>query len=86
MVSTVNDSGKPIELCLVTNLLDVPAETIAQGYRYRWTIELFFRWFKQILGMRHLISTKEKGIKMQLAVCGSDRKPLDRALDRGESQ
>jgi hypothetical protein len=66
MVSTVNDSGKPIELCLVTNLLDVPAETIAQGYRYRWTIELFFRWFKQILGMRHLISTKEKGIKMQL--------------------
>jgi IS4 transposase len=53
-------------LSLVTNLLSLPAEVIAQGYRFRWTIELFFRWYKQILGMRHLISTKENGITMQL--------------------
>ena len=66
VVSTVNKDGKPTELWLVTNLLSLPAETIAQGYKYRWTIELFFRWLKQILGMRHLISTKEKGITMQL--------------------
>src|SRR5207244_3176603 len=34
-------------LILATNLLDVPAEVIALIYRYRWTIELFFRFFKQ---------------------------------------
>ena len=39
---------------------------MALGYRYRWTVELFFRWFKQILGCRDLISTKEKGVTMQL--------------------
>lgn len=66
IVSTTDSSGKPIELWLVTDRLDLPAETIALGYRYRWTIELFFRWFKQILGARHLISTKENGITMQL--------------------
>lgn len=68
VIRTVDSSGKPIELWLVTNLLHLPAETIALGYRYRWTIELFFRWFKQILGGRHLISTKENGITMQLYV------------------
>jgi len=66
IVSTTDSSGKPIKLWLVTDRLDLPAETIALGYRYRWTIELFFRWFKQILGARHLISTKENGITMQL--------------------
>lgn len=66
IVSTTDSSGKPIELWLLTDRLDLPAETIALGYRYRWTIELFFRWFKQILGARHLISTKENGITMQL--------------------
>ena len=66
IVSTTDSSGKPIELWLVTDRLDLAAETIALGYRYRWTIELFFRWFKQILGARHLISTKENGITMQL--------------------
>jgi hypothetical protein len=68
VVSTTNSSGEPIVLWLVTDLLDLPAETIALGYQYRWTIELFFRWFKQILGARHLISTKENGITMQLYV------------------
>lgn len=68
VVRTTNSSGQLIELWLVTDLLSVPAETIALGYRYRWTIELFFRWFKQILGARHLISTHENGITMQLYV------------------
>lgn len=66
VVSTTDKAGQPTEIWLVTNLLSLPAEVIAQGYRFRWTIELFFRWFKQILGMRHLISTKENGITMQL--------------------
>jgi hypothetical protein len=52
-------------LRLVTNLLDVPAEIIALLYLYRWTIEIFFRFFKQILGCRHLLSHSLKGIEIQ---------------------
>jgi len=52
-------------LRIATNLLDVPAEIIALIYRYRWTIEIFFRFFKQILGCRHLLSHKPKGIEIQ---------------------
>ena len=66
VVRFIDKDGQQKDLWLVTNLLDVPAETIALGYRYRWTVELFFRWFKQILGARHLISTKENGITMQM--------------------
>jgi hypothetical protein len=52
-------------LRIATNLLDVPAEIIALIYRYRWTIELFFRFFKQVLGCRHLISDDPDGITIQ---------------------
>jgi Transposase DDE domain len=50
---------------IATNLLDVPAEVIALLYHYRWTIEIFFRFFKQILGCRHLLSGSRKGIEIQ---------------------
>lgn len=53
-------------LRIVTDLLDVPAEVIAFLYHYRWTIEVFFRFFKQILGCRHLLSTKQEGIQIQV--------------------
>ena len=58
--------GTPIELVLVTNRLDLAAELIAHAYRYRWTIELFFRWFKCILGCRHLLSHSENGVQLQV--------------------
>jgi hypothetical protein len=57
--------GQEYELVLVTNLLDVPAEVIALIYRYRWTIEIFFRFFKHVLGCRHLLSTDPVGIEIQ---------------------
>jgi hypothetical protein len=66
VVSTTDDNGKPTELWLITDRLDLPAEYVALAYKYRWTIELFFRWFKRILGCRHMISTKEKGVTMEL--------------------
>lgn len=68
VISSTDDNGKPIELWLITDKLDLQAEDIGLAYHYRWTIELFFRWFKQILGCRHIISTKEKGVTMQLYV------------------
>ena len=52
-------------LRIVTNLLDPPAEVIAAIYQQRWTIELFFRFFKHILGCRHLLSQDRVGIQIQ---------------------
>ena len=53
-------------LRIVTNLLDVPAEVIAFCYAYRWTLEVFIRFFKQILGCRHLLSNRREGIEIQI--------------------
>ena len=58
--------GTPIELVLVTNRLDLEADLIALAYRYRWTVELFFRWFKCLLGCRHLRSHSENGVQLQV--------------------
>ena len=52
-------------LRIATNLLDVPAEIIALIYIYRWTIEIFFRFFKHVLGCRHLLSHSQNGIEIQ---------------------
>lgn len=53
-------------LRLMTDLMDVPAELIAEAYRLRWLIELFFRMIKQLLGCRHLLSTKPGGVEIQM--------------------
>ena len=53
-------------LRIVTDLPDVPAEVVAFLYQYRWTIEVFFRFLKQVLGCRHLLSTKPQGIQIQV--------------------
>jgi hypothetical protein len=52
-------------LRIATNLLDVPAEIIALIYIYRWTIAIFFRWLKHVLGCRHLLSHSRRGIEIQ---------------------
>jgi len=52
-------------LRLVTNRLDLPAELIAEIYRLRWIIEMFFRTFKQLLGCRHLFSCDHNGVEIQ---------------------
>lgn len=52
-------------LRIATNRLDLPAELISEMYRLRWLIELFFRMFKQLLGCRHLLSTKQNGVEIQ---------------------
>jgi hypothetical protein len=52
-------------LLIATNLLDLPAWIIALIYRYRWTIEIFFRFFKHVLGCRHLLSRDPAGVEIQ---------------------
>jgi hypothetical protein len=53
-------------LVIVTNLLDLPAELVALIYLYRYSVELFFRFFKQLLGMRHLLSQRKEGVDIQV--------------------
>ena len=52
-------------LRIATNLLDVPAEVIGLIFSYRWAVEIFFRFFKHILGCRHLLSHDQNGIEIQ---------------------
>lgn len=51
---------------LLTNELQVPAEEIAQAYRRRWDIEVFFRFLKQELNLSHLVSLNQNGIEVML--------------------
>jgi hypothetical protein len=52
-------------LRIATNLLDVPADIIALIFSHRWAIEIFFRFFKHMLGCRHLLSHDPEGIEIQ---------------------
>lgn len=61
-----DSQGRPIVLRLATNCLDLDAAWIALGYKYRWTVELFFRWFKCILGCKHLLSNCQNGVTIQV--------------------
>ncbi len=51
---------------LFTNLADMPAELVALTYRYRWQIELFFKWLKCILGCRHWFAESQAGVTIQV--------------------
>jgi IS4 transposase len=62
----INDAGK--ELRIVTNDLDTPAQQIADLYKQRWQIELFFRWVKQTLKIKHFIGVSENAVRIQIAV------------------
>jgi hypothetical protein len=53
-------------LLIASDLLDVPAEVIALIYKHRWAIETFFRFFKHVLGCRHLLSHSSNGIEIQV--------------------
>jgi hypothetical protein len=66
IVRIVDRRGKNTELWLITDRLDLDADLVAIAYRYRWSIELFFRWLKCILGARHLVSHNENGVTLQL--------------------
>ncbi len=53
-------------LLIATDRFDLEPETIAAIYKHRWTIEIYFRFFKHILGCRHLISHNKNGIEIQM--------------------
>lgn len=65
-ISVIIDTGKLLRI--VTNDLDAPAEEIADLYKQRWQIELFFRWVKQTLRIRHFVGVSENAVRIQIAV------------------
>lgn len=60
---TVEVDGHTLQI--VTDL-DIEAELIALIYRYRWQVELFFKWLKCILGCRHLLAESSSGVTIQV--------------------
>jgi hypothetical protein len=61
----VERDGEPA-LRLVTNDLDRPAEAIAELYKTRWQIELFFKWIKQNLKIKRFLGTSENAVRLQI--------------------
>jgi IS4 transposase len=59
------DDGKILRI--VTNDLDAPAQQIADLYKRRWAVELFFRWVKQTLKIRHFLGRSENAVRIQIA-------------------
>ena len=68
---TVYDPEQKIFLILLTNNFDLPAEVIAELYRRRWQVELFFKWIKQHLRIRSFYGRSENAVRCQIwsAIC-----------------
>jgi IS4 transposase len=65
-VRVVNENGK--ELRIFTNDLSASAQEIADLYKRRWAIELFFRWVKQTLKITHFFGTSENAVRIQITI------------------
>jgi hypothetical protein len=65
------DTENKLQLVLFTNNFDLPALVVAEIYRRRWEIELFFRWIKQHLRLRGFFATSPNGVAVQIwtAIC-----------------
>jgi hypothetical protein len=55
-------------LRILSNDLDASAQEIADLYKRRWQIELFFRWVKQVLRIKHFVGRSENAVRIQIAV------------------
>ena len=66
IVNVVERNGKATQLWLITDRFDLDADLVAIAYRYRWSVELFFRWLKCVLGARHLVSHNANGVALQM--------------------
>jgi hypothetical protein len=65
-VRVMTDTGKVLRI--LSNDLDASPQEIADLYRRRWAIELFFRWVKQILKITRFVGTSENAVRIQIAV------------------
>jgi hypothetical protein len=63
---TFCDNNKKEELVFITNNFKLAASTIAELYKYRWQIELFFKWIKQNLKIKTFLGTSENAVMTQI--------------------
>jgi hypothetical protein len=68
VVVSFEADGETKTLRLITDLMEVPASAIATLYRWRWQVELFFRWMKSLANFGHLISHTREGVLTHLYV------------------
>lgn len=64
-IRVCNATGKPLRI--LSNDLDAPAQEIADLYKRRWAIELFFRWVKQTLRIKHFLGHSQNAVRIQIA-------------------
>jgi hypothetical protein len=64
-VRVKTDTGKVLRI--LSNDLDAKAKDIADLYKRRWAIELFFRWIKQTLKINHFLGTSQNAVRIQVA-------------------
>ena len=62
----MTETGKVLRI--LSNDLTASAQEIADLYKRRWAIELFFRWVKQTLRIRHFLGVSENAVRIQIAV------------------
>jgi hypothetical protein len=62
------DKESEVRFDFITNNFDVSALEIAQLYKYRWSIELFFKWIKQHLKMQRFWGHSENAVRTQLYI------------------
>jgi hypothetical protein len=60
------DAENRRELLFLTNHIDLPAPTVARLYQLRWQVELFFRWIKQNLRIKHFYGNSPNAVKTQV--------------------
>jgi hypothetical protein len=65
------DADKDRTFVFLTNQFMLPAETIAELYRYRWRVEIFFKWIKQHLRIKKFFGTSENAVKTQIWIAVS---------------
>ena len=62
----IHDDRKNEDFDVITNILDLPAESIASLYKSRWQIEIFFKWLKQNSKLKTIFAYDANGIKIQI--------------------
>ena len=65
-IQVIIETGKMLRI--FTNDLKASAQEIADLYKRRWAIELFFRWIKQTLKINHFVGTSENAVRIQITV------------------
>ena len=65
------DAETDTKYVFLTNNFDLPAPTIAQLYKARWRVELFFKWIKQHLRIKAFYGTSENAVKTQIWIAVS---------------